>query len=115
MKRPRFHKRALLFTATQLSVAMGISRVRFFSFAPRAKKKELRAYGSVLVFEPSKLPDTLRELLQAVKLRHRCNSVEELIRLQQQESRRAAMPGLLQQRLAPGPKDFAMREVIHRY
>ncbi len=112
--------RQYLYTATQLSIALGISRIAFFGFGPKPRGRERRSYGNVFVFDPDRLPDQLQAMLREAMLREarstrRCTTVEEFIRLRVQERRRAAIPEMLTQRLSPGRKVFAMRDVIEHY
>ena len=105
-----------LFTATELSAALDISRHEFFLHEPRFNVLENRRYGEVPVFSVAMLPDALKQRLQQQKSERDCGTVEELVRRAQQDRRRTAVLDIvLYSRLAPARDAFEVQRVMDVY
>jgi hypothetical protein len=106
----------VLFTATELSLGLSMSRRAFFRYKPKAFIKIDRAHGRVLGFSVETLPANLQARLSRERIAERHNTVEELIRFRQQSKRRQDMLfELSRQRLAPGQRAFDWRQVMNSY
>lgn len=105
-----------LMTATQISIALGISHARFFSFHPVPVRRVQRSYGHVLGFAIATLPDALLALFPFQQRRSasfRTDFVSEEI----QKRRRIAIGDWLERRRAPvlGPRTVGLCVVLNRY
>lgn len=105
-----------LFTATELSFALDLSRHDFFLHQPRFHILSKRRYGEVPVYAVALLPKNLRLRITEQRIERGCSSIEELVRQAQQSRRRIAVLDLvLYSRLAPSHDAFAVRNVIDGY
>lgn len=70
-----------LFTATELSLTLGIWRTMFFRFSPKRAKRVDRGYGKIPGFSPEALPKILLAKLDTFRAAKRpVATVEKIVR-----------------------------------
>lgn len=104
-----------LFTATEASLLLGMRREAFFLLRLESLQRADRGYGTVRLFDLATLPEDLKARLETLRIQHRCRTLDELLRSQQQEIRRASIERLLVQRLAPRWDALVRRSAMGRY
>lgn len=104
------------FTASELALALSISRREFFWCKPHSNLIIERCYGDTPGFFVSKLPEDIQLALQNARIQNGAKSLRELVRLKQQKTRRAAFFETIPfQRLAPSGDAFLCRTVMTSY
>ena len=108
---------APLFTATELSFALDLSRHEFFLLSPKcAPSLSRRRYGEVPVYAVALFPKELRARLEDRRIERGCSGVTELVRRTQQDRRRTAVSDIvLYSRLAPWHEAFDVQKVLDGY
>lgn len=105
-----------LFSASELSLTIRISRAEFFALKPRVEGRANRGYGSIPLFNPKTQPAALQEKLHALRKRFRATpKFEEIVRKSLQHVRREHFAGLFDQALAPRWKAQATMRALNRY
>ncbi|MBA3960849.1 MAG: hypothetical protein H0X40_02975 [Chthoniobacterales bacterium] len=106
---------AAMFTCGELALTIGWTRTVFLGFHPEPTARVARSYGHVPVFHPNLLPLPIKAVLLALRIEEECHSVEHLVRLSLQRSRRACFLTFAEQRLSPPHSAFVRREAMNRY
>jgi hypothetical protein len=106
---------AWLFTASQICVALGMSRWGVFTSGARPGGRIKRSYGTVRGFSTTNLPRYLQERLERERVAHKARSVCELVRIKQQKIRKTNAHQFARGRLAPDVDALLRKRILDHY